>query len=192
MGQQLSLQALDSLIQQAASQRNLTLLRRRKFAMEALMSATDLSTIYAAMAIVKDLHQGCSSELHPMAAQLVSEAQRAGQMLLTQSLANRFTSPRCFGGLAYSDTKAHILIQHINQTIGPHLVGTMIITVEKLVALGLPWGDSMEITPYLRLIVDEIRRKFYSLTEMLLTITANQSLMNSQSTMSPRIVYSGM
>jgi hypothetical protein len=168
---------LEQLAMEVACKRRITLLRRRKVALEALMIATDLPSLFAALRIVGELHD--SSEFHPVAARLVEDAQMAGRGLLQQSLVERFTSPRAFGGLAFSDTKALLLIDHIFRILGPSL-GTVHLTVEKLVSNGFPLMDSIEMLPHLGLIVSNIQDKTYALTQMVMSVTAEESLLTQR------------
>jgi hypothetical protein len=165
--------SLDQLRIELAMKKRLTVLRRRKVAMQALMTAADMTSIFASLAVVKDIHRG--DELHPVASSLVNDAQITGELLLTRSLVDRFTSPRSFGGLAFSHSKAQILINHLFQTIVPSF-GTIPITAEILVATGFPVVDSIELLPHIRVIVDDIRAKISSLANVLVTVTGEESL----------------
>lgn len=159
------------------AQHRLIILKRRKVAIQSLVTAMDFASIYASLAIVKELHVGVL-HFNPMAAALVTDAEVAGRLLLTQSLMDRFTGIRVFGGLAFSEGKARALIDHLFQTV-ELFSGTIPITARLLVRIGVPSTDAIDMVPHIRVIVDEIQTKVFYLSRMLRAVTAEGSIMDS-------------
>ena len=159
--------SIESLTMELALKRKMTVLRRREIALHGLVEARHIKTIFAYLAIVKVLQEG--DEFQPAVASLVNNALVAGQLLLKQNLMNGFTSPRAFGGLAYSAIKAKIFSDHLCETIGTSL-GTIPITLEALMMTGLTLTESEEILPLLLPIEEDIKMNIISLGKVFATI----------------------
>ena len=147
-------------------------LRQREFATRALMVAQDMQSIYAALWVFDQVHEGNMETMDEMALTLWSNNQDSGTYLLTKYLLDKFTSPHCYGGLGYSDMDAHFLINKILEAFGSAF-GAFEITFERLVEVGFPPHRAFGIHPVLSFIVGEIRSKIDWLFHEISTSTAN-------------------
>jgi hypothetical protein len=158
---------------QAVVQRRMNVIRRKTLAIEALTTATDVPSIFSSLWAFCQLHDGVKTD--PVALNLASDAQTTGNLMLTHWLTEKFTSPRCFGGLAFSDVQSHILINRILNAFGASF-GALDITTERLAAIGIPASVSAEILPHLSVIVGEIRARIHSLFDYIMYTTADPPL----------------
>jgi len=166
-------QSYNQMLMEATVQRRMNVIRRKKLAVEALMAATDIPSIFSSLWAFRQLHDG--GRTAPIAMNLASDAQTTGHIMLTQWLTEKFTSPRCFGGLAFSDRESHLLVNIILDSFGASF-GALDITARRLVSVGIPASAAVEIHPIVACMVREIRDKIHWIFREIMDATADAPL----------------
>lgn len=159
---------------------------KQQRALSALMTSTgDLISIRAALGLVKELFEGYD-EIPPEVFQLANDAEVTSRYLMFQSLRDILTSPKSFGGLAFSDIKATSLINQVFEAMGPNLY-IEVVSIEKMQLVGASTVDSRKLLPFVNTIGEEVRKK-----EMALKKEINDSLLDMIcSNPLPHVVMSG-
>lgn len=143
--------------------------RRRQYALEATMAATDVPTIFASLSILKESYKS-TTEWHPSVAQIVLQTRAKGLNLLNRALVRAFGESIFAGGLGYSQVKARVLGTIAADLLAEQLLGNMSVMPEQLVASGVSIGETIEILPTLKLIARETRLKFFVLAEEIMSL----------------------
>ncbi len=151
------------------------MLRRRLFVVDFLLSANDISSIYAGIVVVNDLYQG--EDFPPYLARLVLNTEAMGIILLTQRLMEDFAKPRILGGLSSSGLGARLLVKRMIDRLTLSLMGDMVLMPEQMLGVGLAFPESLEVLSMLRKIVDEVRQVFLLLSEKVLALGADYSVL---------------
>ena len=133
---------------------NLCLQQQR--ALVYLMRSTDFFTIGASLEVVNALFT--NGQIHLSAMSLISNANLTFRCFLSLWLTERLTLPMSFGGLAYSDLDARMLIERIFLAMAPSF-SIKSISICKLRQHGISEEDARKILPQLLVIENSIREK---------------------------------
>lgn len=168
---------------------NNALTRRRLFAVDFLLSSNDISSMYAGIGVIYDLYQG--EDFPPSVARLVLNTQAMGIILLTQSLIDHFAKPRVLGGLNISGLEARLVVKRVIDRLTVTLMEDMVLLPEQMLGVGLALPEILHILPILRKIVEGVRETFLILSDKVLSLGADDSVL-VPITMAPQFVVKGM
>ena len=139
------------------------LLRRaelRKIASHTVLTATDLSTLVAAIRIVQHLFLGCAMD--PSTIALLSDAEIRVSILMKTMLMEGFSRPIAYGGLGFSYTKSRLLVDLLLVNYG-NLIATEELPLDTLIALGASINDSINVLSLLKALRDSVQTKYSEL-----------------------------
>lgn len=156
-------QQIDRLRLQELKNQQIELLRLQELqnlASHAVLTATDLSTLIAAIRIVQHLFLGC--EMDHSTIELLSDAELRANALIKTILMEGFSRPIACGGLGFSYNKSRLLVELLVVNYG-NLIATEELPLNAVVALGVSINDSINVLPLLEALRDSVQLKYSDL-----------------------------
>ena len=167
-----------------ASERAVALMvGRKQYTLDYLLAANNFAAVFSGLAAMDDLFQ--EEDFSPSFARILLDVQTIGTLLLTRLLTEHVISPRNLGGLGCSELEARVIVNRVVDQITPILLGSMVILPEQLLPTRLTLSEILQILPALRTIAEEVRRKYFLLTDQLLALCSTPLVARPTGTASP-------
>lgn len=140
-------------------------MRQRVLAIEFLMAASDVASIFSGIAILCELYH--DERMAHSITRLVAESKTTASIILRTTLTGMFTKPILKGGLGLLPYEADILCQPALTRLLLVLQGDWIIRNRDSPSFGLTHEEGVVILPTLIAIADGTRRKYLALSREL-------------------------
>jgi hypothetical protein len=149
-------------------QSEVDLLKQHGMALETLMSTTDIGTIVSTLQYIKRMHQR-GIPVGPIAAKLVSDAERTSRALMEDKFLRHMTAPIYSGGNGYNLEHAGMILCRLAPVLGPNLgrLDSPILDSTKLLNLGLNRVEVLDTLPFIQSFEDDILMKTLSFRRQL-------------------------
>jgi hypothetical protein len=143
----------------------LRLFEERRIGFGMLLVAKDLTSKVASLQLVSNLYR--TTNLTPIAAKIVSEAEIHCQALMEKSFLRQLTGPLILGGLGFPFSRAESMLFLLRPLTGSKF-GLQKMSIAKLLHLGLTAAEALGLLPFIKQLEEEVLSTKYAMTRQLL------------------------